>query len=70
MKEIYKYKNDVCPLWTDMFEAGKTNCNLLHFLKEANTNKNSVKMGLETISYCAPQLWNLVPRDAKDASSA
>ena len=26
-------------------------------------------MGLETISYRAPQLWNLVPTDIKDALS-
>ena len=26
-------------------------------------------MGLETISYRAPQLWNLVPTEIKDAPS-
>ena len=26
-------------------------------------------MGLETISYCSPQLWNLVPTEIKDAQS-
>ena len=26
-------------------------------------------MGLETITYCAPQLWNLVPTEIKDAPS-
>ena len=28
-----------------------------------------IKMGLETITYRAPQLWNLVPTDIKDAPS-
>ena len=31
--------------------------------------KNSVKIGLETISYRAPQLWNLVPTETEDAPS-
>ena len=26
-------------------------------------------MGLETISYCVSQLWNLVPTEIKDAPS-
>ena len=26
-------------------------------------------MGLETITYCTPQLWNLVPTEIKDAPS-
>ena len=43
----------------DMFQVRKINYNLRHFQKIANTRKNSVKMGLETISYRAPQLWNL-----------
>ena len=44
-----------------MFKVCKINYNLKHFRKLANTKKNSVKMGLETITYRAPQLWNLVP---------
>ena len=52
-----------------MFQARKINYDLRHFHKIANTKKNSVKMGLETISYRAPQLWNLVPTDIKDALS-
>ena len=52
-----------------MFQILKINNNLRHFQKFANTKKNSVKMGLETITYRAPQLWNLVPTDIKDAPS-
>ena len=32
----------------------------MHFQKIGNNKKNSVKMGLEIISYRAPQFWNLV----------
>ena len=70
MKEIYKFENGLSPpLIDDMFQVRKINYDLRHFQKIANTKKNSVKMGLETISYRAPQLWNLVPTDIKDALS-
>ena len=68
MKEIYKFENDLSPpLIDDMFQVRKINYDLIHFQKIANTKKNSVKMGLEKICYRAPQLWNLVPTDIKDA---
>ena len=70
MKEIYKFENNLSPpLIDDMFQVRKINYNLRHFQKFANTKKNSVKMGLETITYRAPQLWNLVPTEIKDAPS-
>ena len=70
MKEIYKFENDLSPpLIDNMFQVHKINYDLRHFQKIANTKKNSVEMGLETISYRAPQLWNLVPTDIKDALS-
>ena len=70
MKEIYKFENDLSlPLIDDMFQVRKINYNLRHFQKLANTKKNSAKMGLETISYRAPQLWNLDPTDIEDPLS-
>ena len=70
MKEIYKFENNLSPpLIDDMFQVWKTNYNLRHFQKFTNTKKNSVKMGLETITYREPQLWNLVPTEIKDAPS-
>ena len=70
MKEIYKFQNNLSPpLIDDMFQVRKINYNLSHFQKFANTKKNSVKMGLETITYRAPQLWNLVPTEIKDVPS-
>ena len=60
LKQIHKFDNNLLPLIDDMFQVCKTNFNLRHFQKFANTKKNSVKMGLETITYGAPHLWNLV----------
>ena len=53
----------------DIFQVRKINYNLRHSQKFVSTKKNSVKMGLETINYRAPQLWNLVPTEIKDAPS-
>ena len=52
-----------------MFQVRKINHTLRHFQKFANTQKNSVKMDLESITYRASQLWNLVPTEIKDAPS-
>ena len=59
MKEIYE-------LIDKMFQVLKINYNLR---KLANTRKNSVKMGLETISSHTPQLCNLAPKEIKDDQS-
>ena len=57
MKEIFKFENNLSPpLIDDMFQVCKINYNLRHFQKFANTKNNSVKIGLETITYCATQL--------------
>ena len=63
MKEIYKFENDLSPpLIDDKFQVSKINYDLRNFQKIPNTKKNSVKMGLQTISYRAPQLWDLIPK--------
>ena len=70
MKEIYNFENNLSPpLIDDMFQVSKINYNLRHFQKFTNTKKNSVKMGLETTTYRAPQLWKLVPTEIKDVPS-
>ena len=70
MKEIYNFENNLSPLLIDdMFQVSKINYNLRHFQKFTNTKKNSVKMGLETTTYRAPQLWKLVPTEIKDVPS-
>ena len=70
MKENYKFENNLSPpLIDDMFHVRKTNYHLRHFQKFANSKMNSVKMGLKTISYRVPELWNLVSTEIKDAPS-
>ena len=70
MKEIYKFENNLSPLLIDdLFQVRKIIYNPRHFQKFENTKKNSVEVSLETITYRAPQLWNLVPTEIKDAPS-
>ena len=70
IKETIRKQNNLSPLLIDdMFQVHKINYNLRYFQKFANAKKNSVKMGLGTITYRAPQLWNLVSTEIKDAPS-
>ena len=57
------------PLIDDMFQVRKINYNQRYFQTLANTTENSVKIGLETISYRASQLWNLFLTEIKDVLS-
>ena len=60
MKEFYKFENVLSGLLIDeMFQVRNINYNLRYFQGIANTKENYVKMGLETIPYCAPRLRNL-----------
>ena len=46
-----------------MFQVQKNTFNLRYFQKSVNN------MGLETLSYCAPQLWNMVPAKIRQSPS-
>ena len=70
MKEIYKLENNLSsPVIADMFQVYKINSNLRHFKKFANTKKKLRKNGSRDNNSRAPQLWNLVPTEIKDAPS-
>ena len=63
------FENDLSPpLIYDLFQVFKINNNL-RISKKQQILKKKVKTGLETISYRAPQLWNLVPTEIEDAPS-
>ena len=70
MREIYKFTNSLSPPFIDlMFQFRENSYNLRNFQKLASSTKITTKMGLETISYCGPQLWNLVPQEIKESAS-
>ena len=70
MKEIYKFTNNLPPPIIDhMFQFRENSYNLRNFQQLASSTKKTTKMGLETISYHGPQLWNLVPQEIKESAS-
>ena len=70
MKEIYKFTNNLSPpIINHMFQFRENSYNLRNFQQLASSTKKTTKMGLETISYHGPQLWNLVPQEIKESAS-
>ena len=70
MKETYKFINNLSPPIIDhLFQFHKNSYDLRNFQQLARSTKKSTKMGLETISYRGPQLWNLVPQEIKESAS-
>lgn len=57
------------PLIDDIFQFWKSTFNRRHFAKIENDKKASLKLVLGTISYRAPELWNLLPSEIKRSSS-
>lgn len=57
------------PLIDDIFQFWKSTFNRRHFAKIENDKKASLKLVLGTISYRAPELWNLLPAEIKRSSS-
>ena len=70
MKEIYKFTNNLSlPIIDHMFQFRENSYNLRNFQQLASSTKKTTKLGLETISYRGPQLWNLVPQKIKELAS-
>ena len=68
-KEIHKFENDrYPPLIHDMFQVRKNTFSET-FFQVLQIIKKTVKMNLETISYRAPEFWNLVPAEIKQSTS-
>ena len=53
------------PISCNSFQIPEKVHNLWNFQQLGNPKKNTVKVALETISYCGRQLWNLVPREIR-----
>ena len=52
-----------------MFQFLENSYKLRNFQKLASSTKKTTKIGLETISYRGPQLWNLVRQEIKESTS-
>ena len=69
MKEIHKLIIYLSPPIIDhLFQFRENSYNLRNFQQLESSTKKTTKMGLETISYCGPKLWNLVPQEIKESA--
>ena len=57
------------PIMQNLFEVRENKYNLRNFHEIENSVKNTVKCGLETISYRSSALWSLVPQEIKSEIS-
>ena len=68
--EIFKVMTGVAPpIMQNLFEVRENKYNLRNFREIQNSVKNTVKCGLETISYRSSALWSLVPQEIKSEIS-
>ena len=68
--EIFKVMTGVAPpIMQNLFEVRENKYNLRNFREIENSVKNTVKCGLETISYRPSALLSLVPQEIKSEIS-
>ena len=60
--EIYKAHNNLSSdLMSDLFKLKKTTYNLQNMSALSSTNTKTTKYGINSISFLAPKIWDLVP---------
>ena len=60
--QIYKFQAGLTPLIiSDLFVTRENNYNLRNCQELESSLKRTAKFGTETITYRAPQIWNLIP---------
>ena len=64
--EVFKVVNDICPPIMKTFFDFRENCYNIRKFQEMRQQKiRTVRYGLETAFYRAPQLWSLVSENLK-----
>ena len=67
-RNLQIYKQLISSYYRPHVSISRKFFNLKNFQQLASSMKKTTKMGLETISYCGPQLWNLVPQEIKEST--
>ena len=64
--EVFKVVNSICPpIMKTFFDFRENRYNIRKFQEMRQQKVRTVRYGLETALYRAPQLWSLVPADLK-----
>ena len=67
--EVLKVVNNICPsIMKTFFDFRETRYKIRKFQEMRQQKIKTVRYGLETALYSAPQLWSLVPADLKSLS--
>ena len=70
MIELYKIKNEFAPLTLNsMLNKKNITYNFRNLEEFQSERKRTVFNGLETLSYRAPQLWTLLPKEKRHNKS-
>ena len=68
--EMYKILNVLSPdIMQDIFEIKSNFYNTRDAPAFSSRNIKTVRYGLKTISYMAPKIWNLVPKEMKQVTT-
>ena len=68
--ETYKFLKGLSPpLTNEMFVERNNNYSLLGNNVLTRRRVNSVRYGTETVSFLAPKIWDILPKDIKDSES-
>ena len=64
--EVFKLVNNICPpIMNTFFDFRENRYNIRKFQEMRQQKVRTVRYGVETALYRAPQLWSLVPADLK-----
>ena len=68
--DLYKTLNGLSPdIMQDIFETKSNYYNIRNAPGFSSRNIKTVRYGLQTISYMAPKIWDLVPKEIKQVST-
>ena len=68
--EMYKILNGLSPdIMQDIFETKSNYYNTRNTPAFSSRNIKTVRYGLQTISYMAPKIWDLVPKEMKQVTT-
>ena len=68
--ETYKFLQGLSPpLMNEIFVERNNNYSLLGNNVLTRRRVNSVRYGTETVSFLAPKIWDILPKDIKDSES-
>ena len=68
--EIYKALNKLSsPLMSDLFQVKDMKYNLRKANILVSNNNKTTSYGIDSISYLAPKLWDLIPEEIKNSKS-